>query len=116
MNQLSPLVKPEFARKRTPEDINVITEVYQRLGAAGVSNLAQWLQEPELVEAADAPPELQRFLISRNLNAKFCAVGVETRIERMVLNAQSSFGEYLAHIEQYVAPGLAKLYPVDNPA
>lgn len=108
---LVPLMHPELARARTVDDPDVVQEVFERLTAAGWSGAAAWRQEREIVEAEGKAPELQRFLIARNLNAKFCGVGVDTRTERIVLNAQGPLAEFLSHIETYVVPSLMRLYP-----
>ena len=107
------LIKPEFVAARTEVDRDLVQEVHTILKDGGVAHAATWLDEHYVKEAQEKHPDLQRFLITRNLNAKLCGhTHYDTQAARFALHIRCDDAEYLHNLTKYVTPALATLYPV----
>lgn len=105
-------IHPEIARPRQEGDIDLVTETHNRLKAAGCTLAESWLDHPEIVQAKDAPPALQRILVARNLQEQFLALPLDTRAARILLNATTDPVAFLDEIEQHIAPEIKSLEPL----
>lgn len=106
---LSELAKPTLERPRVDGDIDIVSLVCAEMMTQGYALVEMWCNESEIVEARDRNPDLQRFLISRNLRIKLGMSSVPTSIERFALDASSSNEDYLKNMRELVIPALVKI-------
>lgn len=105
-------IHPEIARDRQEGDIDLVAETHSRLKAANWNQADAWLEHPEIVLAKDSPPALQQLLIARNLQDPFLGLPIDTRADRLRLNATPEPADFLSEIEQHIAPRLHELEPL----
>lgn len=114
MSFLSTLTRPSLAFPRTADDVDVVAATHKQLTEAGLPFATTWLEEAEIQEAKDKNPQLQCFLISRNLNFKLLTAAntqkEDNMTARVCLGSQAMPEEYLTNLEQYVIPCLQKEY------
>ena len=114
MSYLTSLTRPTLAVPRNEGDIDVVAKVHEKLVEAGVGFANTWLDEKEIKEAKDQNPQLQCFLISRNLNFKLISTS-STRSEdnmaaRACLGSLAAPEEFVDNLSTYVMPCLQKEY------
>lgn len=111
MSFLQALTRPVLAGERQESDPDLVAIVEQKLTNAQVSFAPGWRQEAEIKEAEGQNPELQRFLIGRNLTFKCHLIPENTEAARICLNTKGSIDEFLENLDKYVVPVLKSGIP-----
>jgi hypothetical protein len=79
------LVSPIFTIPRQSTDINLLQAVTDLLTKAGHPDPTKWLSHPILLDAHNANPRLQRFLINRFWRIKLGGLDIDTVTQRYCL-------------------------------
>lgn len=106
---LAEITKATLDKPREEGDTDVVEKVTNIMRKADYAQVDTWLQEKEIVEASGANPEMQRFLINRNLRIKLGTAPVPTTVERFALDAGGNEREYLDNMKKLIIPALVKI-------
>lgn len=104
------LTRNAFTEERQPGDLDLVAEITTLLQNAGHPNPTGWHSAPEIQEAMNAAPKLQRFLIStRHYRLKLAGLEKDTTTERFVLGSIDTTDKaYLEMFNKGVVPTLVK--------
>ena len=103
---IADVVKPTLTKPRVDGDLDVVAAVQNVMHELQYSLELSWLQEPDIQELSTYNPDLQRFLINRNLRIKLGMASCDTSLERFALEASVGMDDYLENLRKYVIPAL----------
>ena len=97
-----------FNESRQPGDIDLVNEITFILISVNHPEPTNWTKDPIIIEAMNAAPKLQRFLINRYWRTQLGLCTQSTTRERFCLVDTGSYEEYLTIFKDAVAPSIVK--------
>ena len=100
------LTQNVFQEVRQPGDIDLVEQITAMLVREGHPNPTAWHNHPNIVQAKQAAPKLQRFLINRYWRMRLGQCESSTVAERFCLIEDGTDKEWLSLFDSGVLPAI----------